>query len=53
MFFLWKHGQKNRKTTLSPLVGRVFLVNKRTIFFFGWVGAFDAPHREGLASWAW
>ena len=26
--------QKNRKTTLSPLVRRVFLVNKRTIFFF-------------------
>ena len=28
-----KQGQKNRKTTLSPLVGRVFLVNKRTTFF--------------------
>ena len=33
--FLWKHGQRNRKTTLSPLVGRVFLVNKRTISFWG------------------
>ena len=26
--------QKNRKTTLSPLFRRVFLVNKRTLFFF-------------------
>ena len=29
-----KNGQKNRKTTLSPLVRRVLRVNKRTLFFF-------------------
>ena len=33
---LWeKHGQKKRKTTLSPLVTRVFPVSKRTFFFYG------------------
>ena len=32
-----KSGQKNRKTTVSPMVRRVFLVNKRTIFFFWWL----------------
>ena len=42
-----KHGQKHRSTTLSPLVRRVFLVNKRTIFFFWGVGDLDAPYRGG------
>ena len=31
--FLEESGQKNRKTTLSPLFRRVLLVNKRTLFF--------------------
>ena len=32
--FRGNYGQKERKTTLSPLVRRVLLVNKRTNFFF-------------------
>ena len=37
----WKNsGQKHRKTTISPLVRRLFLVSKRTVYFFGcwWYG---------------
>ena len=46
-----KHGQKNRKTTLSPLV-RLFLVKKRTVFFFGelvrWMLHIVAARHPGL-----
>ena len=47
-----KDWLKQCETTISPFVGRVFLVSKRTIYFSG--GYFmDVSNREGQASWAW
>ena len=45
--FCGKYGLRDCKTKISPMVRRVFLVNKRTIFFFG-VGDLDAPYREAF-----
>ena len=42
-----KSGQKHRKTSISPLIRRLFLVGKRTVYFFWGVGGVDAAYREG------
>ena len=41
------------KTTVSPRGNRVFLVSKRTLFFFWEEGGMDASYWSGSASWAW
>ena len=48
-----KSGQILHKTTVSPLVKSVFLVSKRTLYFFLGGGGMDASYWACSASWAW
>ena len=50
--FLEKSWLKHCKTMISPFLGRLFLVSKRTFYFSGGY-KMGAPCREGQASWAW
>ena len=50
---LWKNGQIHGKTTVSPQGIFVFLVSKRTIFFFGgfvvWMSSIGRARLPGPA----
>ena len=46
-----KSGQSQHKTTVSPLIQSVFLVSKRTLYFFLGVGGLDAFYKSGI--WLW
>ena len=55
--FWGKGWLKHCQTMISPFLGRLFLVSKRTFYFSGERGGrgykMDASYWEGQASWAW